>query len=175
MTYRQFSVALFVLTTAWACASKAPPPSEAPASVASASGAPSAEPETATATAAAEQAPAGSAAPSASAEPTAGESKTSASEASKTAGATASSDKSTGHGEQAGYTGDDPCETKTFHYGAVKAACHSGGRQAAKGVMKGVVKKAKEAGQDLKCTSCHEDMKSFHLKSNAVSDLKQWL
>lgn len=174
MMNRQFSIALFVLSTAWACASKAPPPSEAPApAAASASGAPSAEPETATATAAAEQAPVPSAAPSASTDAPGGEPKAGATEAPKTTAA--SSDKSSGHSEQSGYSGDDPCETKTFHYGAVKAACHSGGRKAAKGVMKGAVKKAKEAGQDLKCTSCHEDMTSFHLKSNAVADLKQWL
>lgn len=174
MTNRQFTVALFVLTTAWACASKAPPPSEAPAA-ASASGGPSAQPETATATAAAEQAPAPSDAPSASTEAPAAEPKPGATEPSKTTAGAPSSDKSSGHMEPGGYTGDDPCVTKTFHYGAVKAACHSGGRKAAKTVMKGAVKKAKEAGQDLKCTSCHEDMSSFHLKSNAVADLKQWL
>jgi cytochrome c len=41
--------------------------------------------------------------------------------------------------------------------------------------MKGAVSKAKAAGTDLKCTSCHEDTKDFHLKSNAVGDLKNWL
>lgn len=69
----------------------------------------------------------------------------------------------------------DACTTKNFHYSQLGAACHSGGRKAAKEVMKGVVKKAKAAGTDLKCTSCHVDMNSFQLKGNAVSDLKQWL
>ena len=41
--------------------------------------------------------------------------------------------------------------------------------------MKGAVKKAKAAGTDLQCLSCHEDVKDFHLKSNAVADLKKWL
>jgi hypothetical protein len=70
---------------------------------------------------------------------------------------------------------DDPCQTKKFHYSQVASACKSGGRKSAKVVMKGAVTKAKAAGTDLKCTSCHEDMKDFHLKSNAVGDLKNWL
>jgi hypothetical protein len=57
----------------------------------------------------------------------------------------------------------------------VASACKSGGRKSAKAVMKGAVSKAKAAGTDLKCTSCHEDTKDFHLKSNAVGDLKNWL
>jgi hypothetical protein len=73
------------------------------------------------------------------------------------------------------YAGPDPCETKTFHYAAIAAACHSGGRKAAKEVMKGVVKKARVGGADLQCTSCHVDTASFHLKPNAVGDLKNWL
>lgn len=69
----------------------------------------------------------------------------------------------------------DACTTKNFHYTLVGSACRAGGRKAAKEIMKGAVKKAKAAGTDLKCTSCHEDTSTFHLKSNAVSDLKQWL
>jgi len=69
----------------------------------------------------------------------------------------------------------DACTTKNFHYTLIGNACHTGGRKAAKEIMKGAVKKAKAAGTDLKCTSCHEDTSTFHLKSNAVSDLKQWL
>jgi cytochrome c len=41
--------------------------------------------------------------------------------------------------------------------------------------MKRAVAKAKAAGTDLKCTSCHVDTSNFQVKSNAVSDLKQWL
>jgi hypothetical protein len=74
-----------------------------------------------------------------------------------------------------GPTPDDACQTQNFHYTQVASACKSGGRKAAKGVMKGVIKKAKAAGTDLQCTSCHVDMKDFHLKSNAVGDLKNWL
>ena len=74
-----------------------------------------------------------------------------------------------------GATPDDACKTKNFHYSQVASACKSGGRKSAKAVMKNAVAKAKAAGTDLKCTSCHEDMKEFHLKSNAVGDLKNWL
>ena len=70
----------------------------------------------------------------------------------------------------------EPCQTKKFHYPKVEAACKEGGRKAAKKVMMGVVKKAKDAGEkDTKCTSCHEDTKSYKLKSNAVDDLKKWI
>lgn len=70
---------------------------------------------------------------------------------------------------------DDACATKKFNYPAVAKACKDGGRKAAKDLMKGAVKKAKAAGKDVKCTSCHEDAKEFKLKSNAVDDLKPWI
>ena len=70
---------------------------------------------------------------------------------------------------------DDACTTKKFNYKAVAAACKDGGRKAAKEIMKGAVKKAKAAGKDVKCTSCHEDTKDFVLKSNAVDDLKPFI
>jgi hypothetical protein len=73
------------------------------------------------------------------------------------------------------YSGPDPCQAKTFHYSAIGGACKKGGRKAVKDIMRGVVKKAKAAGQDVQCLSCHEDTSTFHLKSNAVSDIKQWL
>lgn len=71
--------------------------------------------------------------------------------------------------------GDEACTTKKFHYPAVKKACSEGGRKAAKELMKGAVKKAKAAGKDVKCTSCHEDTKEFKLKDNAVEDLKPFI
>jgi hypothetical protein len=87
-----------------------------------------------------------------------------------------------GHGSEgeatpstSAYSGDDPCQTKNFHFSAVSSACKSGGRKAAKNLMRSVVKKAKDAGQSVQCNSCHDDMKSFGLKGNAVGDLKQWL
>jgi cytochrome c len=44
-----------------------------------------------------------------------------------------------------------------------------------KALMRSAVGKAKAAGQDTTCTSCHVDMKSYGLKPNAVTDLKKWL
>jgi hypothetical protein len=73
------------------------------------------------------------------------------------------------------HAGDEACTTKKFHYPAVEKACKEGGRKAAKEVMKGAVKKAKAAGKDVKCTSCHEDTKDFKLKDNAVNDLKPFI
>lgn len=70
---------------------------------------------------------------------------------------------------------DEACTTKKFNYPAVEKACKDGGRNAAKKVMKAAVKKAKAAGNDVKCTSCHEDTKDFKLKDNAVKDLKPWI
>lgn len=72
------------------------------------------------------------------------------------------------------YAGPDPCQAKTFHYPAIGSACKKGGRKAVRDIMRGVVKKAKAAGQDVQCTSCHQDTSSFLLKPNAVSDIKQW-
>jgi hypothetical protein len=71
--------------------------------------------------------------------------------------------------------GDEACTTKKFNYPAVEKACKDGGRKAVKEVMKGAVKKAKAAGKDVKCTSCHEDTKDFKLKDNAVKDLKPFI
>lgn len=145
----------------------APATSAAPADSASA-------PVAATNESAAPSAPAAEAAPSAA--PT---EATSAPGAGK--GATKSEHKEAHKSEEpaAGgsdaYAGPDPCEGKTFHYGLIAATCKKSGRKGVKEIMKGAVKKAKAAGQDIQCTSCHEDTKSFHLKSNAVSDLKQWL
>lgn len=73
------------------------------------------------------------------------------------------------------HAADEACTTTKFHYPAVEKACKDGGRKAAKEVMKGAVKKAKAAGNDVKCTSCHEDTKDFKLKDNAVKDLKPWI
>jgi hypothetical protein len=73
------------------------------------------------------------------------------------------------------HAGDDACTTTKFHFPAVEKACKDGGRKAAKDVMKAAVHKAKDAGKDMKCTSCHEDTKAFKLKDNAVADLKPWM
>jgi hypothetical protein len=71
--------------------------------------------------------------------------------------------------------GDGACSATKFTYPAVEKACKDGGRKAVKEVMKAAVKKAKAAGKDVKCTSCHEDMKGYKLKDNAVADLKPYI
>ncbi len=69
----------------------------------------------------------------------------------------------------------EACTTKKFHYPVVEKACKENGRKGARGVMKEAVKKARAAGKEVKCTSCHEDTKKFVLKDNAVKDLKPWI
>lgn len=70
---------------------------------------------------------------------------------------------------------DDPCRATSFSVAKVEKACKTGGRKAAKVVMKGAVKKAKAAGESMNCKTCHDDLKSFSLTSNAVADLKKWM
>jgi hypothetical protein len=68
-----------------------------------------------------------------------------------------------------------PCATTEFKYPAVQAACSDGGRNSAKKIMQGAIAKAKRAGTELKCASCHIDQKNFGLRPNAVDDLASWL
>ena len=68
-----------------------------------------------------------------------------------------------------------PCTAKKFEFPEVKKACAEGGRKAAKAMMKKLVKKAKDAGQDINCKSCHTDLKKYDLKKNAVEDFKKLL
>ena len=70
---------------------------------------------------------------------------------------------------------DDPCTASKFSIAKVEQACNSGGRKAAKTLMKAAVKKAKGAGESVNCKSCHKDLKAFALTDNAVADLKKWL
>lgn len=71
--------------------------------------------------------------------------------------------------------GSDPCTTTSFKISKVDKACKTGGRPAAKKLMKDAVKKAKAAGESINCKTCHEDLKSFALKGDAVANLKKWL
>ena len=71
--------------------------------------------------------------------------------------------------------GDGACAATKFNFPAVEKACKDGGRKAVKTLMKASVKKAKAAGKDVKCTSCHEDLKGYKLKDNAVADLKPYI
>ncbi len=76
---------------------------------------------------------------------------------------------------QAGEEAPPPCTTKKFATKQVEKACKTGGRKAAKALMKKIVKKAKADGKDINCKSCHTSLKSFELKPDAVDHLKKLL
>jgi hypothetical protein len=67
------------------------------------------------------------------------------------------------------------CTTKDFKTKEVKKACADGGQKAAKDLMKKLVKKAKAAGDDINCKSCHKSLKTFELTDGAVAKLKKLL
>lgn len=62
-----------------------------------------------------------------------------------------------------------PCKAKTFKVAKVKAACEKGGAKAAKALMKKAVKKAKAAGEDIDCKTCHASTKELHKNKGAES------
>jgi hypothetical protein len=179
------SIVAFVLAACQQGGAPPPEPNQAPAIPASAEPAPPADSAGAPAeasSAAGSEAPPAPGAPSAPPEPAGTTASASASPvkapkpavSSHTASPPASAESTTAAPADATLVAD-ACTTKNFHYTQIGSACRSGGRKKVKDIMKGAVKKAKAAGTDLKCTSCHEDTSNFHLKSNAVSDLKQWL
>ena len=68
-----------------------------------------------------------------------------------------------------------PCTAKKFAYPKVEKACTDGGRSAVKKLMKAAVKKAKAAGEDINCKSCHTSRKSYELVDGASKRLQKWL
>ncbi len=74
-----------------------------------------------------------------------------------------------------GYKGANACKAARFSIPRVKEACESGGRVAAKAVMKEAVNKAFAAGSSLKCGDCHANQKDYTLKKDAVAELEKWL
>lgn len=73
------------------------------------------------------------------------------------------------------YTGSDPCKAASFSVSRVREACASGGRPAAKRVMKDAIGKATATGQSLKCSDCHANQRDYALKPAAVAELSRWL
>jgi hypothetical protein len=71
--------------------------------------------------------------------------------------------------------GKKPCKATDFQFSQVRAACASGGVDAAKSLMKQWQDKANAGGKDLKCTSCHTSTKTYALKGNAAADLRALL
>lgn len=74
--------------------------------------------------------------------------------------------------EPKGYTGPDPCRTTNFKFASTRRACEQGGVKQAKAQMKAMVKRAKDDGKEMKCSSCHDDTKIYTLKPNAVEDMR---
>jgi hypothetical protein len=75
----------------------------------------------------------------------------------------------------AAQAGKRSCYATKFSFEEVQKACDEGGLRAAKNLMKDAVKRAKAAGKDYKCSTCHENQKTFELKKDAVSKLKPYL
>jgi hypothetical protein len=75
----------------------------------------------------------------------------------------------------ASYKGSDPCRATKFSVARVREACASGGRAAAKRVMKDAIGKATATGQLLKCSNCHSNQNDYTLKGDAVAELQRWL
>ena len=73
-----------------------------------------------------------------------------------------------------GETEPKPCNAKKFKIKKVEKACKDGGQPAVKKMMKAAVKKAKAAGEDINCKSCHNSLKEFDLKSGSEK-IKKWL
>lgn len=69
-----------------------------------------------------------------------------------------------------------PCVAKSFKIKKVEEACKSGGQDAVKTMMKAAVKKAKAAGNDVDCKTCHDDLKTYAVKAGSkASDIEKWL
>jgi hypothetical protein len=73
------------------------------------------------------------------------------------------------------YKGPDPCQASSFSVPRVRSACASGGRSAAKRVMKDAIGKAIATGKRLACSNCHSSQSEYTLRPDAVAELKRWL
>ena len=67
-----------------------------------------------------------------------------------------------------------PCKATKFKFKKVEKACKEGGQPAAKKLMKAAVKKAKAAGEEINCKTCHSSLKEFDLKDGA-NKIEKWL
>lgn len=68
-----------------------------------------------------------------------------------------------------------PCVSKKFATAQVEKACKDGGQAAAKKMMKDLVKKAKANGEEIKCKSCHVNLKDYKLTDDGLEKLKKLL
>ena len=77
------------------------------------------------------------------------------------------------------HAGDAECTTSPFLVPAVKKACETGKRAAAKKMMQDAKKKWEAAGKDWKCKTCH-DASTYKFESEAAhkkaaDDIKAFL
>lgn len=70
---------------------------------------------------------------------------------------------------------EKPCLAKTFEFASVRKACEKGGVPKAKALMKSWTNKAKDKGESFKCTTCHDNQKTYSNKANASADLRKLL
>jgi hypothetical protein len=77
--------------------------------------------------------------------------------------------------EAPSYAGPNACKAARFSVARVGDACATGGRSAAKAVMKDAIGKALAVGTTLRCSDCHAEQRDYTLKPDAVAQLKKWL
>jgi hypothetical protein len=70
---------------------------------------------------------------------------------------------------------EKPCLATSFRFSAVQAACKKGGVPKAKSLMKAWTNQAKEKGESYKCTTCHDNQRTYSNKPNAEDDLRKLL
>jgi hypothetical protein len=68
-----------------------------------------------------------------------------------------------------------PCAKSSYAILELDKACKSGGQLAAKKLMKAAVDKARAAGKEMTCKTCHSSLSDFATLPNAGADLKPLL
>lgn len=66
-----------------------------------------------------------------------------------------------------------PCKIATKGETPTAKACATGGREAARKLMKSMVDQAKAKGEKFSCDGCHKDLDNFELTKNANADYKK--
>ena len=66
-----------------------------------------------------------------------------------------------------------PCKIATKGETPTAKACATGGREAARKLMKSMVDQAKAKGEKFSCDGCHKDLDNYELTKNANADYKK--
>jgi hypothetical protein len=69
--------------------------------------------------------------------------------------------------------GKGPCKIATKGKTPTAEACAKGGRDAAKKLMKEMVRQANDKGEKFTCEGCHKDLNTYELTKNANADYKK--